>query len=139
MTVVPMIDTDQDGLSDQEEATGHDNILAVAAPAGLSNPFAFDSDGDGMSDGNEALAGTTATDAGSVFKAAAIHLTSNGWLEIVWPAIPGRFYLFEYNPGLASTNWKQLAAINALSPTLRISDTNMPAESFRMYRLGVGY
>ena len=38
VTAIAPIDTDGDGLTDQEELTGQDNILTVPIPAALTNP-----------------------------------------------------------------------------------------------------
>ncbi|KAI9549349.1 hypothetical protein GHT06_003715 [Daphnia sinensis] len=52
-------DCDNDGLTNGEEATGVDNPNTVANPDGkITNPLLSDTDGDGVSDAQEALDGT---------------------------------------------------------------------------------
>jgi hypothetical protein len=92
ITVVPMVDGDADGLSDQEEQTGLNNSLTPANPAGhLSNPALADSDSDGLSDGQEAVAGTVPTNAESVFKVADTS-TDGAQLSLRWPSVSARTY-----------------------------------------------
>jgi len=50
-----------------------------------------DSDGDGMSDSNEALAGTDPADATSVFKVATVAPETTGY-RITWASVPGKNY-----------------------------------------------
>jgi hypothetical protein len=90
----PMVDSDGDGLSDQEELTGRNNSLTTADPGGrITDPNVADSDGDGVNDGDEALAGTDPNSAASVF---AIHsVERNGSsVTITWRSIAGRFTAF---------------------------------------------
>ncbi|KAI9550000.1 hypothetical protein GHT06_003265 [Daphnia sinensis] len=56
-------DCDKDGLTNYEEATGIDDPATPANPKGnKTNPLNPDSDGDGVSDGQEALDGTNPND-----------------------------------------------------------------------------
>jgi hypothetical protein len=88
----PMIDSDGDGLSDQEELTGADNALTVANPSGqTSNPNVADTDGDGWSDGQEAIAGTNPNDAQSSFRTLATSRSGDGF-HLSWSSVPGRVY-----------------------------------------------
>jgi gliding motility-associated-like protein len=56
-------DCDADGLSNQEEKTGIDDPSTPANPNGkITDPFNKDTDGDGVTDGQEALDGTNPND-----------------------------------------------------------------------------
>ena len=56
-------DCDNDGLTYAEETTGIDDPVTTANPAGnTTNPNLLDTDGDGISDGQEALDGTNPND-----------------------------------------------------------------------------
>jgi len=58
-TVWMNTDCDNDGLTNEEEITGVDNPLTPADPNGnITNPLDPDSDGDGVTDGQEAIDGT---------------------------------------------------------------------------------
>jgi hypothetical protein len=114
VTFTPVVDTDQDGLTDQEELTGLDNILTFAQPQGeLSDPDDPDTDTDGMSDGNEAIAGTDRNNAGSVLElqeSAPVGLTN---LVLQWSSATGKLYTV-----LRTTN-----LLEALEPV----ESNIPA------------
>jgi gliding motility-associated-like protein len=73
-------DCDSDGLTNGEELTGIDNPSTPANPKGIkTNPLNKDSDGDGVSDSQEALDGTNPNDSCS-FKLASQTLTpSASW------------------------------------------------------------
>jgi 3',5'-cyclic AMP phosphodiesterase CpdA len=88
----PMVDSDGDGLSDQEELTGSDNALTFANPGGITtDPQRSDSDGDGMSDGDEAIAGTDPNSASSAFRIVNVN-APGGSLTVEWSCVPGRSY-----------------------------------------------
>lgn len=92
VTVLPMLDSDGDGLSDFEEGTGVDNLLTAANPAGhVTATNSADSDGDGAGDGDEALAGTDPNANGSVFEVVQGQPSDAG-LVITWSSVSGRFY-----------------------------------------------
>jgi hypothetical protein len=90
--LLPMIDSDGDGLSNGEELTGFNNVLTTANPAGqLSDPNRADTDGDGLGDGEEALAGTSPNDAGSVFRIRAVE-TIGGAVRVTFSSVIGHVY-----------------------------------------------
>ncbi|WP_395803534.1 Ig-like domain-containing protein, partial [Daejeonella sp.] len=74
------LDCDIDGLTNNEELTGVDDPITPANPNGkITDPLNKDTDGDGVTDGQEALDGTDPNDACS-FKLASQTLTpSNAW------------------------------------------------------------
>ncbi|MFL6541012.1 MAG: PKD domain-containing protein, partial [Chthoniobacterales bacterium] len=90
--IFPMLDSDGDGLSDQEEITGKDNSLTTASPAGqITDPNRADSDGDGVNDGDEALAGTNPNSAVSVFRITNVE-RSSGSINVQFASVGGRTY-----------------------------------------------
>lgn len=91
--VYPMADTDGDGLSDQEEITGSNNVLTPANPDGrVTNPLLADSDGDHMNDGQEAISGTDPNDSASRFELVSVLATGAPGVRIQWSSSTGRFY-----------------------------------------------
>jgi len=139
VTLTPMVDSDGDGLSDQEELTGYNNLLTAADPSGrTSNPALADTDGDGATDGEEALAGTLPQDAGSTFKILSGATEATG-LVIDWVAVTGRAYRVEYHHHLFPTGWTTLSTIPATSPVMRVVDTNEFNTTGRFYRIQTGF
>ena len=60
-----------------------------------------DSDGDGMSDYAEFIAGTNPTNAASKLIFLSATLQSNKLFQLQWAAIPGRLYQVEASPSLS--------------------------------------
>ncbi len=119
---VVMSDSDGDGLSDQEELTGMDNILTPANPGGqVSNPAVADSDGDGVPDGEEALAGTSPGNSNSVFKIMDTSTAVDGNLRVQWASVSGKWYKLEYSTNLLHeltplyTNIPATAPVNVIT------------------------
>ncbi len=93
VTVSPVLDSDGDGLSDVEEQTGENNPLTSIDPGGqISDPFQADTDGDGMNDGSEAIAGTSANDDLDYLKVSDEARVSSTNLVIRWPSASNRAY-----------------------------------------------
>jgi len=66
-----------------------------------------DTDGDGMTDYAEFIAGTDPTSTNSVFALPAPTPQSNGSLRFNWPSVPGRAYRLVSSADLV--NWTELA------------------------------
>lgn len=99
VTFTPMHDTDGDGLSDVEEATGLNNALTPFDPRGRTSATNLvDTDGDGINDAFEAYANTDPRDPSSFLAIAAGTMTPGG-LVITWPSASNRIYAL-----LAATN-----------------------------------
>lgn len=133
----PMIDSDGDGLSDQEELTGINNSLTVADPAGnTTNPNLGDSDGDGRGDAEEALAGTDPNAHGSVFGINRVEITG-GSISIAWSSVSGREYQLEGSDDLTAATWQPLGEpITAGSATTQTTITVSTAPKM-FYRVRV--
>jgi hypothetical protein len=103
LTFTPMADADLDGLSDQEELTGADNVLTLAHPQGATSlPNDPDSDDDGVNDGLEALAGTDRNDAQSLFEISEAANASASNLLVRWSSVAGRMYTIQSSTNLVS-------------------------------------
>jgi len=130
----PMVDSDGDGLSDQEELTGANNSLTTADPHGhTSDPNIADTDGDGSTDGEEAIAGTDPNDNQSVFRITQVIQDIDGF-HITWSTVPGRVYQLQRSPGL-SGDWTdtgdQIAASTDMA-TAVIPDPSVDPEYYRV-------
>jgi alpha-glucosidase len=121
------LDPDADGLANSNEYQ-----------AG-SSPLRADTDGDGLLDPDEWLAGTGASNALSYF-AVATHLRNptNGGASVGWNAVTGRSYDLCFSTNLLpETNWFVLPPFSNLtgSGSLSVTDTN--AAALKFYRLDV--
>lgn len=125
VTFVPMLDSDADGLSDQEELTGLDNALTFADPQGAaSDPNDSDSDDDGMSDGHEAIAGTDRNNAASLFKVVDSAAASATNLVLRWSSVSGKLYAIHSTTNLLAhlepvqTDIPAAAPVNSFTVTV---------------------
>ncbi len=122
------IDANHNGISDAWE-----NYYFGAAGSGRTQ--LTDTDGDGMPDYAEFIAGTNPTNAASklVFLSAAIQ--TNRLVQLKWAAIPGRLYQMESSSNLitwtTNTDWQQ-----ATSSPMSYSGTNATVGA-RFFRVQV--
>jgi hypothetical protein len=133
----PMLDSDSDGLSDQEELTGQNNTLTTANPAGyITNPNLADSDGDGTSDGAEALAGTHPNNALSVFRITAVERLGAD-IRVTFFSIAGRPYQLQTASGTPPLMWSDVGApVIGTESTTQITIPADAAHPFLRVRLG---
>ena len=126
----PMVDSDSDGLSDQEELTGNDNSLTAADPAGITtDPNRADSDGDGMSDGDEAIAGTDPYAADSVFRVLDVQWEDES-VTVVWSSVAGRIYQVQTRESFSS-QWNDVGEpVTASSNTAALPIPTDAAKAF---------
>lgn len=137
VTLTQVVDIDGDGLSDAEETSGWDNILTAPNPAGyVTDPTRWDTDGDGQSDGAEALAGTDPNDPNSTLKVTRTDRDGGGF-RIEWTAVPGKTYVVEYRDVLTNS-WNTLTNIHATTSLTNHLDTAAAGLPQRFYRVRLG-
>lgn len=118
-------DSDADGLNNSwEKSLG-------------TNPNNKDTDGDGISDYNEVLSGTDASDSGSYLRMVQIMPALNGDSIIFWSSVIGKTYQIQYNAGdLGTTSFIDLGSpIVATGTTAQIIHTNGTASPGIHYRV----
>jgi len=76
----------------------------------LPSSVPVDSDGDGVSDADEALAGTNPNDPNDLFRVQALSRSAAG-TGVSFKTIPARTYLIYYSPDLAASAWQLIATI----------------------------
>lgn len=94
---------------------------------------AVDTDGDGMTDADEALFGTSPSSPTSrVVVSATRNVSSQPVLG--WPTVSGRQYRVEYCDTLG-TPWQTLSTVTANAANASATDTTTPAPTQRFYRI----
>ena len=121
------LDADADGLANSNEF------------AAAGNPVRSDTDGDGVGDLSEFIAGTSLTNASSYFFVESETLvTTNSGVLVMWTAVTGRSYEVFYATNLlAGAGWVTLAPFTNVtgSGPVAVNDTNGVID--RYYRVGV--
>lgn len=88
-----------DSFNAQQESQETNNSLSVKLiVAGVP----VDSDGDGSSDSDETIAGTNATEVGSVLKIVQAVALTDGHLVLTWTSLPGKTYRVSRQQTLAN-------------------------------------
>ena len=131
-------DPDADGLAvDQETTAGSDPRNPDTDGDGISDgdevnnhgtdPLRTDSDGDGQADAMELAAGTSPLANGSVFRVTALTRTPQGGMELQWTGAAGKSYRVLCSPELGTGNYDTLAfGVPAAVPTTTYTDPNPP-------------
>ncbi|MBA4387913.1 MAG: hypothetical protein C0404_08020 [Verrucomicrobia bacterium] len=112
-----------------------DNSGGVGVSPGVLANVACDSDGDGMTDADELVAGTDPGSASSVFRFNALSITNSRDMTLYLLTVTGRTYNVDWKTNLVS-GWFPLASnLSGVSGYLTIPDTNNAP--MRLYRARV--
>jgi len=123
------VDSDMDGMPDAWE------LFHFGHPT--SGVAGVDSDGDGLDNLGEYIAGTLPWDAASVL-AIETMLQTNGTLYIVWPSTADRTYSVVHNANLLSNSWITVTnGLPATIPTNQWAPNSLTNQAF--YRIDVEY
>lgn len=129
ITVIPMVDTDGDGLSDQEALTGYNNILTAFDPQGhITSPNQADTDNDGVPDGEEIYAGTDPNQMASRFEMVTASVNPEGERWLQWNTVSGRVYHLQAASNAVAGDWAMNQTFLATSAVSWIHDTNAPSD-----------
>ena len=108
--------------------------ISATAP-GATDATDPDTDDDGMTDGEEVLAGTAATDSSSNFRFAATVVPVDGGVVLYWPGVSNRHYTLERG-GIVTTQTVVLSTNIAGTPPLNAyTDAPPGAASFYLLRV----
>jgi hypothetical protein len=96
-----LVDSDGDGIPDWWMLQHFGHVTGQASDDSLASD---DADGDGMSNLQEYLAGTSPTDSTSVFRLLAATPASST-MTLTWPAVSGKSYQIQYKTNLDDSVW----------------------------------
>ena len=103
---------------------------------GLSLDGSIDSDGDGMNNWQEAIAGTNPTNAASVLKMLSVSNSSSG-TTVTWQSVSGKNYYVQRSTNLAVQ--PAFSTIQSNWPAFFFTDTTATNGGPYFYRVGVQY
>jgi hypothetical protein len=90
-----------------------------------SDPGRMDTDGDGLSDGQEFLAGTDLLDASDYLRMVELVARSTGEIAVRWESVPGKIYQVQRAP--SAPDGQGLGFVNMLDPvTAEYTITELP-------------
>ena len=121
--VLVFIDTDADGLSDEEEINRYG-----------TDPNRAETDGDGQNDGTEVAAGSDPLDVRSLLRVVQVTRPDPGSFTITWTAKSGKLYRLARSANLDFTDATVVATDLAGSePYAVYTDATVPPESTGMF------
>lgn len=113
--------------------------LVVSLPAGQSGQIisgTTDSDGDGVNDGDEQLAGTDLNDAHDYLHFTSIRQQADGVVELNWSAVSGHNYTVLKAVDLSTLNFLPIRVhVPGLAPVATLIDTNAAGSGPYFYRV----
>jgi hypothetical protein len=96
----------------------------------------MDSDGDGMTDAAEGIAGTDPEDPGSVLRILSAAADESGALRLEWSSVPGKTYRVVRSAGVTSAEWVE--AVGNIPSAGSVTAWAMPGPyEFPFYRVEV--
>ncbi|MCX6980578.1 MAG: choice-of-anchor D domain-containing protein [Verrucomicrobia bacterium] len=131
-------DPDGDGLTTAQETTlGTDPLKVDTDGDGISdgdevniyhtNPLLVDTDGDGIPDGAEIAAGTDPNSVNSYFRVTSIQRTPAGEFALTWPSVAGKSYQVRRSTDVTFANYTTIAnSVSGSGSTVTYTDTNPP-------------
>ena len=134
-----LVDSDGDGIPDlYETGTG----IYVSPTDTGSDPDKADTDGDGVNDGDELLAGTNPNRADDVLAVQILRRAQEGGMVLSWPARAGRVYDVYFCDGnLAEAQFHPLENLTNLSLSadglMEVEDSSPSPSNMRFYRIAV--
>ncbi|HKX61782.1 MAG TPA: hypothetical protein VJS65_08055, partial [Verrucomicrobiae bacterium] len=124
-TVTVLADTDLDGMPDVWESQAGLDPNSGADAAG-------DKDGDGVSNGDEYIAGTDATDPSSYLR---IESASGQPAGISFLAVSNKTYTIQYKDQVDAPVWQRLANVPGRTNTQPVTIQDPTTNGHRLYRL----
>jgi hypothetical protein len=98
-----------------------------------------DSDGDGLKDADELLAGTLSTDPASVLKSTTLSKEATGANSIAWSSVPGKTYAIEFSLTPAASGFTVIPGAESIpasnTATTTYTDTTPRSGSAGYYRV----
>ena len=123
-------DVNNNGLPDWWEIQYFNNLFTASPDA--------DSDGDGMSDRTEYLAGTDPTDPHSLLKLTAAASPEDNGVKLTWTSAPGKMYTLLSRESLETGAWQKLSEdLLATPPTNTYIDYATGDQPSGYYRIQV--
>ncbi|MDB4491606.1 lamin tail domain-containing protein [bacterium] len=111
--------------------TDGDGLTDVEEAALGTSPTQADTDGDGMADGAEVAAGTDPHDRASLFKILTITRSGDdSTVTTSWSSVAGKRYALQASASLSSDNWVDMDTITASSA---VTEKTEPASSERQF------
>jgi hypothetical protein len=117
--------------------TDGDGLTDVQEAILGTDPNNPDTDADGASDGTEAAAGTDPLDASSTFKMSEISKNpANGEVTVSWSSVPGKTYKLESTESLDPASWQDVAGAESVASQGATTSTAVgsPGDVRRFYR-----